>query len=104
MSGALFPSPAVKPLGYGQLASLGSAVLLSTVTGGIPAGANYALIQAITANVNWTDDGSVPTSSAGMALVAGADPQGFVGPQLATLQLIAASGSPKVNVSFYKLD
>jgi hypothetical protein len=103
---ALFPSPSVKPKGYGQLGNLSDVTPLGNVTvngvTGIPGGANYALIQAVGGSVSWTDDGSEPGGNLGlgMVIVGGAEPQGFAGQQLRSMKLV---GSGMVSVSFYQL-
>lgn len=93
---ALFPFPGAKLLGYAQITSLSAAAALT-----VPAGATYALIQAETQNVRWRDDGTAPTASVGMILVAGADAFGFIQPQLAAMQFIQTTATAKLNVSFY---
>ena len=56
------------PLGYVKMTSFNSAaVALSS----IPAGATYAILQAETATVRLTDDGTAPTSTKGLLLATG---------------------------------
>ncbi len=73
----------------------------SLTASGIPTGANAAMIQGETANVRWRDDGGAPTTSVGMILVSGQAPVTYAG-TLSALRFIAATGSPLVNVSFYR--
>jgi hypothetical protein len=89
-------SQSYDPLGYQQLAANSTAQALT-----VPAGANCALFAVETANVRWRDDGVAPTTSAGMPIVAGAAPFFYSG-TLSALQFIAESGSPLVNVSYYR--
>lgn len=78
-----------------QAASLATATALT-----VPTGANRALIQAITANVRWRDDGTDPTAAAGMQLVAGAS-MDYDG-ELSTIKFILESGSPELLISYYQ--
>ena len=84
------------PLGYVQLSSLSSA----TGLGAIPAGAIMCLIACENANVRWRDDGTNPTSSVGMLFSAGQEFQ-YSG-NLAAIKFIAVSGSPVLDVTFYR--
>ena len=73
----------------------------SLTSGGIPAGSTFAALQAETADVRYRDDGGAPTSSVGMLLKSGLAPLGHGG-TLSALRFIAASGSPLVDVLFYR--
>jgi len=84
------------PLGYTQITSLGAAVGLGTV----PDGARIALIHAETQNARWRDDGTDPTASVGMTLVAGADFL-YTG-DFSAIKFIETAASAKLNVSYYK--
>ena len=53
-----------------------------------------------TANARWRDDGTDPTTTVGVPLVAGQCMQ-FAGP-LNRMRLIAQSGSPVLAASFYR--
>jgi hypothetical protein len=85
-------------VGYQQITSLASAtnLIVPTATGG----AVWALICVETANVRWRDDGTAPTASVGQPVSAGQCFQ-YAGP-LPSIQFIAQSGSPVVNVSYYR--
>lgn len=83
------------PLGFVQLN-----ISTATGLGTIPNGASMALIVCETANVRWRDDGIAPTSSVGMLFSAGQEFQ-YSG-NLQGIQFIAVSGSPVLDVSFYK--
>ena len=65
--------------------------------------AKYALIQALTADVAWRDDGIDPTPDAegGMSLLKDQPPIGFLG-NLNTIKFISKdSGGSKLLVSYY---
>lgn len=87
-------------LGYSQLTSLGSSTLISSVTGGIPAGTDTVVLQAETQNVRYRDDGSAPTASVGMILVAGTMYE-FSVSQIAAMRVIEVTASAKLNITFY---
>jgi len=86
------------PLGFVQLdaTDLEAAVGLTP-----PAGANAAILNAETSGVRWRDVGTDPTSSVGM-FIAADDNFEYTG-DLSAIKFIAASGSPLLNVSFYKI-
>lgn len=90
------------PAGFCQLTLSGSAAEISTCTGGIPKGARTALIRVETANARWRDDGTAPTTTAGM-LMQTTDTflLDYTG-NLAALQFIAVTGSPVLDISFYQ--
>lgn len=87
-------------LGYGQLTSLSSAVAVSSVTGGIPAGTEQVAIQAETQNVRYRDDGTDPTASIGMIFTVNTIYMLSIA-QAARMKLIEAAASAKLNISFY---
>lgn len=85
--------------GYQQIeaAALASAVALT-----IPAGTERAWLQAETANVRYRTDGTDPTSSVGMLLIAGGVPVEISkAAGLGALKAIAASGAPKLNITYF---
>jgi hypothetical protein len=82
------------PLGYQQITSLSSAAGLT-----VPAGATVAVVQAEDQNVRWRDDGTAPTASVGMYLVAD-DWFAYTG-DLSTVEFIEEAVSAKLNVSYY---
>ncbi|KEA07121.1 hypothetical protein [Rhizobium rhizogenes] len=84
-------------LGYQQITSLSSATPLT-----VPAGANFAVVAADTAAVRWRDDGAAPTASVGMHLSNTGEPLQYSGP-LSKIQFIAETGSPVLNVSYYRI-
>ncbi len=89
----------ITPLGYCQLTSIAASTLISSCAGGIPALTGWAVICIETAAIRWRDDGTAPTASVGMPIVAGGC-FNYSG-TFATLRVIAQTGSPVVNISFY---
>lgn len=89
-------------MGYQQITSLSAATGL-TVPARTPDGLNqkptFALIVAETQNVRWRDDGTAPTASVGMPLVAGI-PLQYDG-DLNKIQFIEQVASAKLNISYY---
>lgn len=73
----------------------------SVTTGGIPPGATAAFLQAETASVRYRDDGGAPTTAIGNLIVNGI-PGIFYAGTLSKLQFIGASGSPLLDISFYR--
>ena len=61
-----------------------------------------AYLQAETADIRWRDDGGAPTTAIGNIVVHGAGGQQFYAGTLAALQFIALSGSPLLDVAFYR--
>lgn len=96
------------PIGYCQITSLSSATALVTAScssGSVPSGAVIAEICVETASVRYRDDGVAPTTTVGIPVVPSAtSPQCYAYAiiPLTVVQFIAVSGSPVVNVSFYK--
>jgi hypothetical protein len=84
-----------------QLSASNTASSASATSGGVAAGATMASLDAETANVRYRDDGGVPTATVGTLIVAATPPLLYSG-TLSQLQFIAASGSPLLNVSFYR--
>jgi hypothetical protein len=87
-------------LGYCQLTSLGSAVGLSTCSGGIPTGSLFVELCSETVALRYRDDGTPPTASVGMPINASMCFQ-YAGP-LANFSVIQAASSGILDVSFYK--
>lgn len=84
----------LKPLGYQQLTSLGSAAALT-----VPAGAQRALFVAETQSVRLRDDGTDPSATVGLLLSAGTvlDYRG----NLSAVKIIETAASAKLNVLYY---
>lgn len=85
----------MKPAGYEQITDVSSA---STLT--VPTDATHALIQAVTKNVRWRDDGTSPTASVGIQLEAGKDL--WYSGDLNTFEAIEEAASAEMNISYYK--
>lgn len=66
-----------------------------------PSGAEYALIQALVANIRWRDDGFDPTASAGQRLEAG-DSMLYAG-DLSAFRFIEEGGGAVANISYYRV-
>lgn len=80
--------------GYQQLTSLSSATALT-----VPAGSRLALIQGETQNVRWRDDGTDPTTTVGMKLLA--DGALEYDGALSAIKFIEITSGAKLNVSYY---
>lgn len=98
------PGLPIVPLGYCQIAAatLAASTPLSSCVGGIPAGATMAFLQSESAPIRYRDDGTAPTAAIGNLIVNGAGGQIFYTGTLSKLRFIAASGSPLLNVAFYR--
>jgi len=82
------------PKGYQQVTTL------SAAQGITPASqARAALIQALTQDVRWRDDGTNPTSTVGMLLEAGRDMY-YTG-DLSQLRFIEVLAGAELNISYY---
>lgn len=69
----------------------------------VPDDALFALIQPLTQNIRWTDDGSVPTATRGNQLAFGATLKYTGGPaSLRAMRFIQETATATVNISFYK--
>lgn len=88
----------LKPLGDQTITSPSSSTGLT-----VPAGARYALIQAFTQNVRWTDSGTAPTSSTGFEMQAGSDPFWYTG-DLTAIRFIQETTNATIYVSYYTVD
>lgn len=83
-------------LGYTQIAVGSSASGLTP-----PAGTSLALIKVEAAAVRWRDDGTAPTTTVGFPM-ADTDPVFEYSGSISAIKFIAQSGSPVLNVAFYK--
>lgn len=88
------------PLGYCQLTSVDTSTLISTCSGGIPAGANTAYIGAEAQAIRYRDDGTAPTTTVGMPLASGAAIL-YAG-TLSKVRVISQTAGAKVNILFYR--
>lgn len=87
-------------LGYVQLTGISTAKSFSDLSVTIPDGTTLAMIQPESQNIRWRDDGSNPTSSVGMIVVAN-DILYYTG-AMSAIKFIEVSATAKVNVTFYK--
>lgn len=72
----------------------------SLTSGGIPGAASSSYLFAETAGVRYRDDGGVPTASVGMIIPSASGL--FYQGTLSALRFIALTGSPLLNVAFYR--
>jgi hypothetical protein len=86
----------LQPKGWQRITSLSAAAGLT-----VPTGARVALIQCETQNVRFRDDGTNPTATVGMLLVAGNPPILYTG-DLHAVKFIEATVSASLNVSYYQ--
>lgn len=85
-----------------SLSATNTASSAASTSGGIPTGATMAYLEAETADVRYRDDGGVPTASVGLIVVHGAGGSILYTGTLSALRFIALSGSPLLNVGFYR--
>lgn len=94
-------SPAVPSVdvtgAFEQLSSLSVARSLN-----VPSGrrVNYCMVQADGQNVRYRDDGTDPTASIGMILIAGDPPTKFTH-AFSLLRFVEAASGAKLNVRYY---
>jgi len=86
----------IKPLGYEQITGLTSAKALTP-----PTGARIVALQAQDQNVRWRDDGTDPTATVGMILIAGDAPWVYNGDDLDAIKFFEAAATAILNVSYY---
>jgi hypothetical protein len=70
--------------------------------GGIPPGATMAYLVAEVASVRYRDDGGAPTASVGQLIVFGAGGGMLYSGGMSAVRFFAASGSPLLNIAFYR--
>lgn len=85
----------VSPRGVQVISDLSSAVGLTP-----PANAQFALIQAEGKNVRWRDDGTDPTDSVGIVIVADEAPVWYGG-DLSAIKFIEVDASASLTVAYY---
>lgn len=87
-------------LGHQKIAA---AALASAQTLTLPAGTDRAWLQADTANIRYTLDGTTPTSVLGMILVSGAHRplEISLAGGLAAAKFILESSTPNLNVTYF---
>lgn len=95
------PAIPMVPVGYCQLTSVSASTLISSCSGGIPSGANTAIIQAEAKNLRYRDDGTAPQAGVGVQIAAGASIL-YTG-TLSAVRVIEEAASAKVNILFYRV-
>lgn len=92
--------PQMVPISYQQITAttLASATSLTLPTSYT---ATAAMFCVETAAVRWRDDGTAPTASVGMIAPAGQACWLYTG-NLSAIQFIAATGSPVLDVTYYR--
>jgi len=85
------------------LSATNTASSSSVTSGGIPVGATMAFLQAETADIRYRDDGGAPTASIGDLIVHNIPGILYTG-TLTAVQFIAVSGSPLLDVAFYRAE
>jgi hypothetical protein len=102
----LIASPAIAdvgirytPLGYCQLTSIDTAVLLSSCSG-FPATATRAVFIPEAQAIRYRDDGTAPTTTVGQPVAVGVTVD-YTG-ALSKVQVISQTSGAKLNVLFYK--
>ncbi len=88
-------SSSLTPLGFQFITSLATSTPLT-----VPTGATEALIQVMSQNVRWRDDGVAPTATVGMQLRAGGDML-YTG-KLTAIRFIEEALGASLNVSYYR--
>ena len=79
-------------VGYEQVAVAGAVVDITSFT--IPNGSpTHVELQAETANIRYTMDGSIPDGTTGMLLINGADPLAFLIEDLLTARFFGDGGA-----------
>lgn len=102
LSAALLVTPAnaqaiigLRSLGYAQMTSLAAATPLPSV----PSGTEEAFIVCTGQTVYWRDDGTDPTATVGMPLVAN-QPFPYTGP-IPRIKLIQSTATAVCNITYY---
>jgi len=86
----------LKALGYEQVTGLTAAKTLT-----IPTGARVVALQAQDQDIRWRDDGTDPTATVGMILIAGDRPFLYNGNDLTALSFFEAAATAILNVTYY---
>jgi hypothetical protein len=86
----------LEPLGDQKITGLGTVKSLT-----VPAGAEYALVQAQTQDVLWRDSGTNPEAGTGFLLSAGGPALFYTG-KLSQLRFIESAASAVLFVSYYR--
>jgi hypothetical protein len=92
-----------KPLGFLQVTGINATAKFAdnttNLSGTIPPGTNWILIQAEGQGIRWRDGGTDPTATVGQLIAAGDS----IGYQVAItkIKFLAATAGGTVNISFY---
>jgi hypothetical protein len=97
------PGPfTLQPMGFAQILMTSNPQTFAAAGVTVPTGARLAVMTVDSANIRYRDDGAAPTASIGIQLSSSAtQPYEYSG-DLTAVQFIAVSGSPLLNVAFYK--
>lgn len=85
----------LEPNGFQQITSVAAATGITA-----PDGTKVAMIQVTTQNVRWRDDGTNPTTTIGMRLIAN-DILVYSG-VMSAIKFIEETGSAVLNITYYK--
>lgn len=88
-----------KPAGYVQGTGLSSVKGLADI-GTIPADAKLVMVQAESQSVRWRDDGTNPSASVGMVIIA--NDILFYSGDFSAIKFIETTASAKLNITYYK--
>lgn len=93
----MFINPKLTPIKYYNFTAASATGL--TLTGVVPNPPSYAIIRVEGGDVRYRDDGTDPTSSAGM-LLKDLESLEYSG-DFSAIKFIAVAGSPTLHVAFY---
>lgn len=98
------PGLRLTPLGYCQLTSIDASTLISSCSGGIPVGTNYAILTPEAQAIRYRDDGgstgTAPSAAVGMPLAVGTA-LAYQG-TFTAMRVISQTSGAKLNILFYK--
>lgn len=89
----------INPLGFCPLSVSGTAVAISTCSGGVPPKTTWVAISVEAQAVRWRDDGTNPTATVGMPENAGN--RLYYSGNVFNLSFIAQTGTAALDISFY---
>jgi hypothetical protein len=97
------PGPfTLQPMGFAQILMTSNPQTFAAAGVTVPTGARLAVITVDAANIRYRDDGTAPTASIGILLSSSAPTPYQYSGDLSAIEFVAVSGSPLLNVSFYK--
>lgn len=85
----------LNPLGHQQITNVSAAVGLT-----VPVGAVWALIRCEAQSVRWRDDGTNPSATVGMLMLA-ADVPFLYGGTLTAIKFFETAASAKLNIAYF---